>query len=424
MKRLTTRKPTLSSTLSAALILIVALASCRPQSAVPTIEVRRRDFVNRITAQGVLEAVESTMVTAPSRLSEVVSIAWLEVEGKLVEEGDVIASFDPTDLEIRLEDTISELDSQSYRLEKTESEGSSRITTTLKDRKVADLELRHAQNYEKINEDVFSRLEIAESRIDAELAGERWDQATRMEGVNTSLSRAEVGLVEVDRRKAEIRERRAQDVLDSLIVRAPRAGLLTWVRDSRGDPPRIGDEVWRGQELGEIPDLSTMQARVFVLEADAAGLAEGRPAELKVEAHPELILSGSISSVDWASKPRFRGSPVKYFGVTVRLDSPGHVSMSPGQRVQATLFLDRRPGVLVIPRQALFLKQGEPHVRVATASGLEARRIRVGAQSLGLSVVDEGLREGERVALEPPSAAPEVAQEARSGLVKLLGGSG
>ena len=195
--------------------------------------------------------------------------------------------------------------------------------------------------------------------------------------------------------------------LSALEVRAPHAGILTLVRGWSGEKPSVGAEMWRGQRIAEIPNLSSLEAEVFVLEADAGGVEVGKRATLVVEAEPETTYEAKIKRVDTVAQPRFRGSPVQYFGVVLELTGELPKSMKPGQRVRATLMLDEAHDVLVVPRQAVVQEAGESRVFVASGSGFEPRQVETGSSSLGLVVVTEGLDEGERIALSPPSSGGE-----------------
>ncbi|MCB1033606.1 MAG: HlyD family efflux transporter periplasmic adaptor subunit, partial [Acidobacteria bacterium] len=208
----------------------------------------------------------------------------------------------------------------------------------------------------------------------------------------------------------------AREGLRSLEVRAPTAGILTWDRGWRGDVLEVGAQIYPGQQIAEIAGLDELEAEVFVLEADAGGLAVGQPAEIELEAVPGTVLEGTIRRVDSVAKPRFRGSPVQYFGVTVSFGSDLPDSLKPGQRLRARLFLNRLPEALVIPRQAVFSGPQGAQVYVLQDEEFEPRAIRVAASSLGLVAVEEGLEAGETVALdEPPRRASESARSIRQG---------
>ena len=171
--------------------------------------------------------------------------------------------------------------------------------------------------------------------------------------------------------------------------------------------------MWQGQPIGELPDLSVMESEVFVLEADAGGLETGKAATVTIEAHPEKSFAAGISRVDAVAKPRFRGSPVQYFGVTLEFEAPEGLSMKPGHRVRATLLLEEVAEAVVVPRQAVFTEGNEHHVYVRNGSGFAPRKVEIGAKSVGLMVVSSGLDAGEVIALErPPDPEDESGGEA------------
>ncbi len=363
-----------------------------------------------MTADGVLKAETTTPLTVPSQVRRTVRLAWLAEDGSLVEEGDLIARFDPTDMEERLEQGRSDLTSAGLEVDKSRVQSGVKATEIETQKQVADLELDHAQRFQKTDETVFSRHEIVESEIDETLAVERKQHAADSAKTQESLSRTQLELLAIKQRKARQAIEQAEDGLSALEVRAPHAGILTLNRDWRGEMPAAGAEMWRGQDIAEIPDLSTLEAEVFVLEADAGGLEAGKPATVVVEAEPEKVWAAEIKRVDAVAKPRFRGSPVQYFGVVLKLAEQPE-AIKPGQRVRATLVLDEVSDALVVPRQAVVQEDGEARVLVASGGGFEPRRIETGASSLGLVVVTAGLAEGDRVALAPPSAGGETSKD-------------
>src|SRR5206468_11659046 len=112
--------------------------------------------------------------------------------------------------------------------------------------------------------------------------------------------------------KAGIAIDRASKGLEALEIRAPHDGILVYKRDWRGDITKVGDTVWPGEPVAEIPELKTMQARVYVLEADAGGLAPGQTAKVVVEAHPRIAYGAKVKKVDTLAKRRTGWIPVQY----------------------------------------------------------------------------------------------------------------
>jgi HlyD family secretion protein len=387
------------------LLLALLLGACTGPPPTATYRVERRDFSHKVTAEGTLKSATATSITVPPQVRNRVRIAWMAQDGIPVEAGDLIARFDAGEMEEELRDGQTDLTTTGYKITKAEVEGEGRLATITIDGEMAQLELDVAQQFQKTDQDLFSRQEIIESEIDETLAQTRLEHAREMRQIEGDLARTEVELLEIERRGAQLSVSQAREGLAALEVRAPHAGVLTWVRDWRGEIPQVGEQVWRGHTLAEIPQLDTLEAEVFVLEADAGGLEVGKTAKVVVEAHPERTFNATVRRVDAVAKPRFRGSPVQYFGVTLALEETVPAIMKPGQRVLATLLLEERPDALLVPRGAVVATEGERRVYVADGGGFTPRTVQVGSISLGMVVIEEGLEEGDVVALEGRAAA-------------------
>lgn len=384
-------------------LVLAFLAACAPPpDDVPTARVERRDFRHQVTAEGTLAAVKVTAITVPPEARERMRLAWLADEG-YVEEGDIIARFDPKTLQNRLEEGMRERKSTDFEVRKTELDSRQKETQHETDYQVADLELNHARRFQKTDTSAYSRQEIVEDAIDEELAVEKKGHAEFSRTSQAGLAQTEMDLLDIRRRKAELKIDQAQQALQALEVKAPHAGLLSIRRSWNGEPLSVGSEMWAGQEIAEIPNLEVLEAQVYVLEADAGGLEIGKRAEVVLEATPGKTYGGKIYQVDPVAQPRFRGSPVQYFGVKIELDDGATIIKRPGQRLRATIFLAEAKDALVVPRQAVFSEGDEDRVFVRNGDGYESRQVTVNARSMGHAVIDSGLEAGDVVALrEPP----------------------
>lgn len=384
--------------------------ACTDTRSVPTYQVAERPFAHRVTVEGTLEAAQATVLTVPSEVRGAVRLAWVAAEGTAVEEGDVIARFDPKPMESRLVEGRSELDRANLRIDKTHVESDAKQADHETELKVAELELDFAGRYQKVDDVIFSRHDIIESEIDHDLALHRKGHAIEAQSIQRQLSQTELDLLGIEQRKANLRIDQAQNALAALEVKAPHSGILTLVRDWRGEVPQVGSEMWTGLPIGEIPNLGKMEAEVFVLEADAGGLEAGKPATVVLEAHPEELYEARIGRIEAVAKPRFRDSPVQYFGVTLELVGDSQLGMKPGQRVRASLQLAALDQAIVVPRQAVFQDGDTYSVYVREGADFAPRQIEIGPTSLALVVVTKGLEAGEIVALERPAGADEDTQ--------------
>lgn len=400
----------------AAIAVVPALRGIRIADEVPVEVLRRESFVRRVVADGNLEAVHATPVIAPMEADGPLKIAWLVGDGVRVSDGDTVVRFDPTEMEKMLENGEADRDTAQSRIDAKRVETRGTLKNLERDASMAEEELQYAREFQNKDPEIFSRTEIIESNIDQQLARERLDHAESVHEIRSSLSEVDLDLLEIERRKAEIQIERADRGLRSLEVRAPHDGILVFKRSWRGIP-KVGDTVWSGMPLAEIPKLDEMKANVFVLEADAGGLAVGQPASMVLESHPGESHAARVGKVAALAKPRVPWLPVQYFEVTLEIESTDPERMKPGQRVRAEITLEEIEDALTVPRSAVFDRDGAKVVYRRESARFEPVEVTLGSGALGRVVVLEGLEPGDEVALRDPtrSEAPAVPDQREGG---------
>jgi RND family efflux transporter MFP subunit len=380
------------------------LAACHgTKDATPVYVVAPSNFVRRVTAEGNLKAVEATQLAAP-QTQQPMKIAWIADDGTLLRKDDIVVRFDPTDFDKALASGKENRGTADNKMRHATVESSTTRTNLLRDAKQAETELEAARHFRSDDAEIFSRYQQIESQLDEALAAEKRDHAHNVLGVRQTLSRADQEIIAIEGKKADLEINNAEKGLRSLELRAPHDGILVLQRDWRGDMPRVGAAVWSGTPVGQIPDLQAMKAEVFVLEADAAGLAVGEKATITLESSAGTRYAGKITQVDKLARPRTRGVPVQYFGVTVTLDKTDPAVMKPGARVLAQLELDNRSNAFSIPRQAVFDKLGKKLVYVRRGDKFVPSEVTIATSSPGRVVVTKGVGKGDALALTDPTA--------------------
>ena len=382
----------------------VILSSCARHADLPTYKVTPTTFTRRITAEGNLKAVKAQQVMAPHDAPNSLKVAWMVDDGAVVKKDDVIVRFDPSDFQKELKGGNEDHTTAANNLSKTDAQALATRANLQRDARQAESELLSAKRFKFDDAEVFSRYQRIESEVDQGLASEHKQNAERVLGIRDGLNRTDKELLAIEDKKASLRIRNAQQGLNSIEIKAPYDGILVLTRDWRGDVPRVGSTLWPGQPLGEIPDLKTMKAEVFVLEADAAGLAPNEKASVTLESNPNVAYAGKITQLDKLARPRVRGVPVQYFGVTITLDKTEPRVMKPGTRVRAVLDVENRANAFAIPRQALFEKEGKKIVYRKHGSKYDAVPVEISSSTAGRVVVTKGIAQGDELALIDPTA--------------------
>ena len=389
-------------------LLLAALANaaalgCVSSEEVPLHTVTRETFIREVEAEGFLRAATSTPVAVPHSPMGALKLVWIIDDGSPVKAGQVVARFDETAVAAELLEGRIGLSLSDTKIEQRKVRKESSLASVEGDRRLAALELEFARRFGQKDPEIFSRIEILESRIDERLAAEKLSNAAGRGETEVKLAESDVALFSIERVVAASRTARARAALDALEIRAPHDGILTLVRDWRGETARPGDVTYSGEPLAEIPALDRMEAAVSVLEADAGGLKEGARAVVEIEGRFGESVGAVIRGVDRMPKPRLRGDPVQYFEAILELETTDPLAMKPGQRVVARLRLDEREGVLAVPRQAVFEEEGGSVVYRLVDGGFQRAAVRLGAPSLGRIEIESGLSEGDVVAVRNPT---------------------
>jgi multidrug efflux pump subunit AcrA (membrane-fusion protein) len=396
---------------------------------VPTALVVKEKFVRRITAEGNLKAVNATPITPPPPRGRPrpMKIAWMAPDGSRVAAGEVVLRFDPTDFDRQLKDGDADLAAAGAKLSREHVEAGTAEDNREASADMAEMELEKTRKFQPKDEEIFSRHEIIESRIDEGLSRAKMEHAREAEAIEKRLTRSKLALIQVEKKKAELAIQQARAGLEAIEVKAPHAGILVFQRDWRGELPKEGEQVWPGQTVAEIPILKEMEAQVYVLEVDGGGLQPGIAARVALESRPDVEYKATVKQVDDLAQPRIPALPVQYFAMTLSLDKTDEAVMKPGGRVRATLILDK-DAALVVPRQAIVEQGGKNLVYRLEDGTFRPVEVELGASTPGRVVIEKGLSAGDRVALRDPTrsldekAKPGEAAEAAGGARNGAGG--
>lgn len=146
-------------------------------------------------------------------------------------------------------------------------------------------------------------------------------------------------------------------------VRAPRAGVVTWVNES------IGQRVEEGAPLARIANLGRYKVEGTCSDRYAEQLAIGMPVELRL---PRARLSGTVSAI----LPEVTGNTLTF---RVDLEDPTDENLRPNLRAELYVITENRPDVLRVRNgpafkggkiQSLFVVRGPEAVRVDVGTGM------------------------------------------------------
>jgi multidrug resistance efflux pump len=422
----------------------------------PSAVVTRGDLEEAIITTGVVRPAESMTYRSPipGRETEILELA---PEGSRVEAGELVVRFDTTELQRdyeRAQQELSrlELDAQMAEGEWHDAEAALRTLTdgegalsveesqrglTLAEKKVGRLRESLERLKPLLDQGYITRDELSRTAGDLAVAEEALALSRKRTEVLVSMShprerqRAQTKLVQAERRLETMRARadaaRFQlNAVVNLIARcrlfAQRPGLVVYEELLTASPRRkirIGDRVTASQGAVTIPEMDRLRVEASISEAELNRVRPGQVARVRLEAFPDLRLTGRVAAVGtMASAASDRPLDEKRFDLFIELDKPG-VDLRPEMTARADIVVADRHDVLLIPVRAVTSDAGALVARVLGRSGVETRRLELGAASERFVEVLRGVAEHERVLLSD-GGAPRGVEEGRTG--RMAGG--
>jgi RND family efflux transporter MFP subunit len=369
----------------------------------PTLVLERSEFDMMVEATGSLKAVHTVPVTAPRVLDLWnLTIRTLLPEGTTVEKGQVVASLDAQQLLRERIERDAQYRTTARELEKKEKERESLEMEWRAELEEARINLEKARLKTARSSDVVSRLDLEAARVDLEQMETEMDLTRRKVEAARRSAQAEVEFLRSKHERVAQRLQSIDEAVAAMELKAPAAGPVLHARDWRNEKVKVGQEVWRGWKVVEIPDLTEMEVLAEVDEVDARHVRPGQVVEVELEARPNVTYGGRVREVSPLARKRRWDQPYKIFEVVVSLDRTDESVMRPGMRLSARIVTERIPDVLSVPETAV--EEGDRGIRIYVEEGgdAEPREVSLGKRCGGKVVVEEGVAPGEVVYVRPP----------------------
>ncbi len=188
-------------------------------------------------------------------------------------------------------------------------------------------------------------------------------------------------------KEKELQLQIAETNLKNTTLRAPFSGIVARVD--------IQPEEWvsSGTPVMRLLDTSRMFLNVGVDEVDVRYVEAGQEVIVTLEAYPELRLSGRV--VEVGIVPDAAGQVV-IFPVKIELDDPDP-RVKVGMSAEAEIVVEKAENVLIVPFEAVTVRDGRNVVAKVTEAGVETVEVVTGLTDGFLIEIKEGLNEGDRI---------------------------
>jgi HlyD family secretion protein len=378
-----------------------AAAASEPKD---VITVQRIDFPLVVNAPGLVEAAKSVSIGPPQiRHEHRFKLARMVEEGTQVSEGDFLVEFDGSDISRRLRDDTANFQrvQQEYQKKRSDSDIVLRDLKLTLEQAKADLEKLDNKLSQQV--ELASAIEIAETRLRQVSARTKVALLEKKVGYVSESQRLDLQISRSNETHYRNHMNTLLDAMDALTVTAPVAGVVIYKRDWNNEPRQVGSYVWMLDTVMEIPDLSTLRAKVLVDEVDAGKVKPGQSAQVTVDAVQGKVFTGKVSYVSAILKQAAYDRPQKVVECFVDFDSSGVSQVRPGMSTRALIQVGKREKAIVIPLTSIQERDGRSFVQVwqSRKKEFEWREIQLASNDGVSAVVQEGLEANEQIRSKP-----------------------
>jgi HlyD family secretion protein len=380
----------------------------------PTARVMKGALKLTVYATGELRAGRTMTLVAPP-VGGMLRIVALVPTGGSVKNGGVVMEFDPADQQYALEQARSELEEAEQGIVKMKADATVQAAQDQVALLTARFDVRRAE-LDVSGSEFYSAIDSQKHALSLEEAKRRLSQLEEDVKSRTVTNHASLAVSEERRNKARLAMQRAQQTIESLVIRAPIDGVVSLKenRDASGGfffygmvlpEYRQGDTVWPGRPVADVIESGRMEVRAKVDENDRANLTAGQPAAIYVDTLPGSTFKGRVGALsELANRGSFfEASSNRQFDVTFQFEQPDP-QLKAGASARVVIEGKEIADALHLPRQAVFDKNGKNHVFVKVGDRFEQREVKV-VQRTESRVAVSGLTDGTEVALVDPSSS-------------------
>jgi HlyD family secretion protein len=318
------KKILILSGIGAVMIILTVVAIFRKREPVITIQttekVARRDITQKVPANGKVQPV-TQVVISPEVAGEIVALPFKE--GDRVKKGDILVQIKP----------------DNYRAGRNSAEANYKTSTAGKN--LAQAQLDKAEAEFKRNQELFQNKLVSDSifldfKTAYEVAKLQYQSSVHQE------EQAKSGLD------------KAVDDLSKTTIMSPIDGIITRLKSQLGERV-LGTSFNMGTEIMTVSDLSEMEARVDIGEADINLIKPGQSAELEVDAYKNRKFGGVVTETANSAKGLGSQSALlssssqdaTKFEVHIRIKEKD--LFLPGMSVTADILTCSKTNVLAVP---------------------------------------------------------------------------
>jgi multidrug resistance efflux pump len=364
------------------------------------VEVKRGAIKKVLLLDGELRAVRSRTIFGGSSWEDV-KIVYMPPEGTVIKAGDLALELDSTNTLNKIKDTDEKIVAAENEIVRVRSQHESALRDLEVELSKLWLTYEQAKLKGKVPNEVVSRREFQEAQLALEKSKTEYENHLNKIEQKKKEQSAELQVKIIEKEKLKVQLDLAKSDLDGMKIKAPTDGMVLY-NDHWNERRKlqVGDLVWPGWPVVQLPDLTEMEVLAQVNEVDGPKLSIGARAEVELDSYPDKAITGEIKEISQTAIKANRMAKAKIFRVTISLNQTLMEIMKPGMSALVSVTISETQPNLLVPRSTVKF-EGES-AKVMRIESADARRdvavTILAADALNYLVAGNGaLKEGDRI---------------------------
>ncbi|MGN6282580.1 HlyD family secretion protein [Frateuria sp.] len=265
------------------------------------------------------------------------TVTQMADDGAKVKKGEPLVVFDGSEVTKNLTAKRSELAEKQRKQEQLKLDLADRAREAELATAQARADAEKARRKASVPKDYVAGIEYRKLVVARAKAEQKLRLTIERERIAKQARAAEQRLADAEVAQLSDEVAELKTSLGALTVNAPRDGILLHEAKWNGEKIDNGSQIWRGQSVGEMPDLSTLAVRAALPERELSRVRVGQGVQVRVAGGGRQRLDGTVTSIGNNVHSKSRVEPIPVVDVLIQLQGGQRVGLKPGQSVQVAI---------------------------------------------------------------------------------------
>lgn len=376
-----------------------------------TVSVKRGVFNTLIFSSGQLESEKSETIDIPEKLKDrnlriwELAITHMVDEGTVVDSGDYVATLDHKAVEEQIKLAQDDMDKMLSEYE--DGKIDSNLNLSNQRDVIVNARLDLIEKKLVMDESAYESPSIQKkASMDYDKASRKLDQEMKAYGLKKQQEENKVERRYINYRQVSDRAAELQKLFNSLEIKAPKAGIITYYKYPWGEIVKTGYKVGPYNSIiATIPEMSNLISRTYINEIDISKVKAGQSVKIGIDAFPDKQLSGEVISVANIGQA-MPNSDAKVFEVKIKIfgkDKDLKPAMTTSNAIEAGIYKD----TLMVASDAVFENDSLKFVYLGKDHPVK-QIVWLGEENENYVLIRKGLKENDVVWLSEPKNPDEL----------------